>query len=376
MSEPEKKEKKKHHHKHHHHHHKDGEKKEKKHHHKHHHKDGEKKEKKHHHHHHKRGVNGNDPPAALAGSQTAPLHKVSSSLGEGVIQEPLDKYYVLGRELGTGAFSVVREGTNKKTGQKVAIKIMDKASGDDLVYLRREIANMKKINHPNVVKLYDVFEDATKFYLIIELVQGVELFKKIVDKGQYSEREAAHITRQFVRAIEHIHQHGIVHRDMKPENLLSVGDGKNEVVKVADFGLSKLLGAEKTKTMIGSPGYIAPEVLEGKEYGAEVDMWAVGVILYILLVGYPPFYSENQVVLFRQIINVQYDFNDKGWEDVSDSAKDLIRKLLVKDGAKRLTATQALAHPWLKSEVQSPKQLALANLRNFLSKRENELAKS
>jgi len=237
--------------------------------------------------------------------------------------------YTFGRQLGSGAFSVVKEGVHKKDASKVAIKVIQKTTvaGEDIKLLRREITNLKTLDHPNILKLYEVYEDKQQFYLVMELVQGKELFDKIVERGQYSERDASHITRQFVSAIEYLHSKGIAHRDLKPENILSVGSGDKEAIKVADFGLSKNFGDEKMMTSCGSPGYVAPEVLECETYDKAVDMWSIGVILYILLVGYPPFYADSDPALFKKIMACDYSFGE-GWDVVSDSAKDLIKHLL------------------------------------------------
>jgi len=277
----------------------------------------------------------------------------------------------MGRQLGSGAFSVVKEGIHKKDGSKVAIKVIQKTTvaGEDIKLLRREITNLKTLDHPNILKLYEVYEDKQQFYLVMELVQGKELFDKIVERGQYSERDASHITRQFVSAIEYLHSKGIAHRDLKPENILSVGSGEKEVIKVADFGLSKNFGDEKMMTSCGSPGYVAPEVLECETYDKSVDMWSIGVILYILLVGYPPFYADSDPALFKKIMACDYSFGE-GWDVVSESAKDLIKHLLVKDPKQRFNAGQALNHPWLKQGKDlSEKQLQMTKLKDFVTKR-------
>jgi len=201
----------------------------------------------------------------------------------------------------------------------------------------------------------------------MELVQGQELFDKIVARGQYSERDASHITRQFVLAIDYLHSKGIAHRDLKPENIMSIGTGENEIIKVADFGLSKNFGDEKMMTSCGSPGYVAPEVLECETYDKSVDMWSIGVILYILLVGYPPFFADSDPALFKKIMACDYSFGE-GWENVSESAKDLVKNLLVKDVKKRYTTTQTLNHPWLKSGKElSQKQLQMTKLRDYVT---------
>jgi len=265
---------------------------------------------------------------------------------------------------------VVREATHRKTGDKVAVKVIKKqtVAGEDIKLLRREITNLKTLDHPNILKLYEVYEDKDNFYLVMELVRGQELFDKIVARGQYSERDASNITRQFVSAIEYLHLRGIAHRDLKPENLLSVGQGENEVMKVADFGLSKNFSDEKMQTSCGSPGYVAPEVLECESYDKAVDMWSIGVIIYILLVGYPPFYADNDPALFKKIIACDYDFGE-GWDAISDQAKDLVRKLLVKDPKKRLTATGVLSHPWIAGRDLSSKQLQMGKLKDFVTRR-------
>jgi len=229
--------------------------------------------------------------------------------------------------------------------------------GDDIKLLRREIQIMKKLSHPNILKLYEVYEDDEQFYLVMELVKGKELFDKIVERGMYSEKDASNIIRQVVSAVEYLHDNGIAHRDLKPENLLSAGEGDEEIIKIADFGFSKSFGeeGEKLMTSCGSPGYVAPEILTAESYDKSVDLWSVGVIIYILLSGYPPFYADSAPALFKKIMDVKYDFDDSVWDDISESAKDIIRNLLVKDPNKRFTAKQCLNHPWVKGSSASDK---------------------
>jgi len=272
-----------------------------------------------------------------------------------VKHDPIEDFYEMGHEIGRGGFSVVVEGTDKASKKKYAIKCIKKATveGDDIKLLRREIKIMKRVDHPNILKLYEVFEDEDEFYLVMELVDGKELFDKIVEKGQYTEKDASNIVKQIVSAVAYLHENGIAHRDLKPENLLSAGDQESEIVKIADFGFSKNFGEEKLMTSCGSPGYVAPEVLTCESYDNGVDMWSVGVIIYILLCGYPPFYADNAPALFKKIMDVKYDFDDPSWEDVSEDAKNLIRHLLVKDPASRYTAKQCLEDPWVKGNVAS-----------------------
>eukprot|EP01102_Stenamoeba_stenopodia_P014000 TRINITY_DN4611_c0_g1_i2.p1 TRINITY_DN4611_c0_g1~~TRINITY_DN4611_c0_g1_i2.p1 ORF type:complete len:339 (-),score=95.45 TRINITY_DN4611_c0_g1_i2:253-1269(-) len=268
------------------------------------------------------------------------------------VKEGLEDHYVLGPEIGRGGFSVVVSATEKSSGRKVAVKCiqLDVQDADAVKGLKREIKIMKKIDHPNILKLYDVYVEGSDFYLVMELVPGKELFERIIEKGQYSEKHASIIIRQILSAVDYLHGNGIAHRDLKPENLLSSGDGDEEVVKIIDFGLSKKFGDEKLVTSVGSPGYVAPEVLTDDSYDKSVDMWSVGVILYILLSGYPPFFGDTSSELFKKIIDCNYDFDDPAWDNVSEPPKNLIRQLLVKDPSKRLTAKQMYDHDWVQGK--------------------------
>eukprot|EP01098_Paradermamoeba_levis_P003709 TRINITY_DN1659_c0_g1_i2.p1 TRINITY_DN1659_c0_g1~~TRINITY_DN1659_c0_g1_i2.p1 ORF type:complete len:354 (-),score=125.62 TRINITY_DN1659_c0_g1_i2:80-1141(-) len=315
------------------------------------------------------------PPEKKAQGSTSDLPnenavKVKSNLLDlDTTQIPVTDVYDFGKKLGSGAFSIVHEGINKKSGDRVAIKVVKKAvlKGDDIITLKREVENLRKLDHPNILKLYDVFESQDEFFLIMELVEGKELFDKIIEKGNYSERDASICIRQIVGAIEYLHSQGIAHRDLKPENLLSSGEGENERVKVADFGLSKNFGEDRLKTSCGSPGYVAPEVLTcDSPYDKAVDMWSIGVILYILLCGYPPFFAEDDPSLFKKIMDVDYNFDGEEWDEISETAKELIKKLLTKDPAVRLTASQMKEDPWVKGETDvSKKQLQMEKLREY-----------
>jgi len=211
-------------------------------------------------------------------------------------------------------------------------------------------------------------------YIVLELVSGGELFDRIIAKGHYSEKDAAHLIHEVVCAIGYLHEVGVVHRDLKPENLLYAShdesDPNYDVIKVADFGLAKVItgggtggGGSDTSmtTTCGTPGYVAPEVLEQNAggYGPEVDCWSIGVILYILLCGFPPFYDESNAVLFQLIKKGQYTMPSPYWDDVSDGAKDLVKKLLTVDPKQRANIKQILAHPWIVSK-ESNNAAALA----------------
>jgi len=265
--------------------------------------------------------------------------------------DELTKKYEVKGELGRGAFSVVKMGINKKTGEKVAIKIIDRndVGKDYEKNLKMEMDILRRVDHPNIIALHEMIEAGNKLYFVMELVTGGELFDRIVEKGSYSEEDAKVLVRKIVSAIDYLHKQNIAHRDLKPENLLVKSIDDDTEVKIADFGLSKIIDKDKMmQTACGTPGYVAPEVLNAEGYDKEVDMWSVGVITYILLCGFPPFYSESVPEVFEQIMKAEYDYPEEYWDEISAEAKDFIDHLLVVDVAKRLTAEQSLNHPWLR----------------------------
>jgi len=272
----------------------------------------------------------------------------------------------------------VKKCTHKKTGVSYALKIIDKAAvGDKVAMLEAEVDIMRRCQHVNIIELVEMFETPQKLYLVLELVTGGELFDRIVTRGTYSEADASSLVTEILSAISYIHAQNITHRDLKPENLLYSSDQPDAVIKLADFGLSKLI-PENTllKTACGTPGYVAPEVLKCEGYGKAADLWSVGVIMYILLCGFPPFYDDNTAKLFALIMNVEYSFPTPYWDNISPEAKDLIQRLLVFP-EKRLTAAQALAHPWIANRESNSKQDisgALAELRKFNATRRLKMA--
>jgi len=278
----------------------------------------------------------------------------------------VESTYKVGEEIGRGAFSVVKKGVSKKTGEEIAIKFIEKKFVDkqDLMLLAREIDIMKKVDHPNVLKLKEVFETDETIALVMELVTGGELFYKIVEKGSYSERDAANIVAQMINGVDYLHDKGIAHRDLKPENLLCSGDSdpsyKPFRVVIADFGLSKIFDSgEALETSCGTPDYVAPDVITAEgSYDKSVDMWSCGVITYVLLCGFSPFLSSTQTGLFEKIIKCEYDFPDPEWTNISEEAKDFIRHLLVKDPKDRWTAKQCKQHPWLSGSFGAADSLA------------------
>jgi len=263
--------------------------------------------------------------------------------------------YIIQEELGRGAFSIVKLAVEKETGIKYAVKMINKSSvGQDLTRLTTEMEILKKVQHPNIICLKEVIDTKNCLFIVTELVTGGELFDKIVEIGSYSEKDAANLVAKMVSAIDYLHEMNIVHRDLKPENLLLKDANSISEVKLADFGLSKIVSQKAMmQTACGTPGYVAPEVLLAKGYDKEVDLWSIGVITYILLCGFPPFYNEKLQLLFEQIMKADYDFPEDYWSDISDNAKDFIRKLLVVDPKKRLNGKDALKHPWLTGNASS-----------------------
>ncbi|XP_046905155.1 calcium/calmodulin-dependent protein kinase type II delta 1 chain isoform X2 [Hypomesus transpacificus] len=259
--------------------------------------------------------------------------------------------YQLYEELGKGAFSVVRRCMKISTGQEYAAKIINtkKLSARDHQKLEREARICRLLKHPNIVRLHESISEEGFHYLVFDLVTGGELFEDIVAREYYSEADASHCIQQILESVNHCHQNGIVHRDLKPENLLLASKLKGAAVKLADFGLAIEVQGEQQAWFgfAGTPGYLSPEVLRKDPYGKPVDMWACGVILYILLVGYPPFWDEDQHRLYQQIKAGAYDFPSPEWDTVTPEAKDLINKMLTINPVKRVTATDALKHPWI-----------------------------
>jgi len=292
----------------------------------------------------------------------------------------IETAYDLKQELGRGAFSIVYLAAQKASGQQFAVKVINKKDlGKDYEKnLKMEVDILKKVNHPNIIALKELFDTPDKLYLIMELVTGGELFDKIVEKGSYTEHEAAQLVRKIVSAVEYLHNLGIVHRDLKPENLLLKRADNDLEIAIADFGLSKIVGQQMMmQTACGTPSYVAPEVLNASGYGKEVDMWSIGVITYILLCGFPPFYGDTVPEIFEQIMEANFDYPEEYWGSVSKEAKDFINKLLVVDSDKRLSAGDALKHPWLATvgATGTGKVLNTVKFKELITERQNTRSK-
>ena len=271
------------------------------------------------------------------------------------MQTFVQNYTMSNKILGSGAFGQVKKATNKSNGEVRAVKMIDKLQLDESEKTRLlyEIDILKNLTHPNIVRLYEVYQNRSTIFLVTELCEGCELFDEISKREHLTENEAAHVCKQILQAIAYCHSQNIAHRDLKPENVLL--DVKNRgTIKVIDFGTSHHYDSEShvMHQMYGTPYYIAPEVLVGT-YNEKCDMWSIGVILYIMLCGRPPFNGATEEQIIARVKQGVWSFKGEIWSDISDSAKDLIEKLMTKDVNRRLSAVQALAHPWIKSKVKT-----------------------
>mmetsp|Transcript_14549 Transcript_14549/g.46250 ORF Transcript_14549/g.46250 Transcript_14549/m.46250 type:complete len:410 (-) Transcript_14549:256-1485(-) len=304
------------------------------------------------------GCDTRHKPGAMAPKKKASKAKVKK----------VTDFYTIGETVGSGAFGIVKKCVQKASGKTFAVKIMglkkpeesEKVDDDELAGLEasthkeimREIDIIKSISHPSIVHFEEYFHHDNKIYLITELLTGGEMLDALLELGVYSEGDARKCFIQLIQGLKYLHKNQVTHRDLKLENLILATKGDITTIKIGDFGLAKSLSEGQLQTVCGSPLYVAPEVVTNTNPGAYtpcVDIWSAGVVLFILLAGYPPFEDENEGVLFDKICAGQYDFDDEAWEEVSAEAKDIVSKLLTIDPKKRITADEALAHPWIKS---------------------------
>jgi len=272
--------------------------------------------------------------------------------------------------LGTGAFSTVREGFHRSNNDvSYAVKCVNrkKLSEEDEAALLDEVAILKEMRHSHIIRLYDFFTESSTYYLVMERMRGGELFDRIVAKAYYNEKEARDTCKIILEAVDHCHRNKIAHRDLKPENLLLLSSKDDSAVKIADFGFAKKVKQPNSlTTQCGTPGYVAPEILEGTPYDERADMWSVGVILYILLGGYPPFIESTQRDLFRKIRKGEYEFHEEYWGTVSMDAKDLISSLLTVNPNERLSAPEGLQNLWITGDDENLAKKDLGvNLKEF-----------
>lgn len=313
------------------------------------------------------------PPAAVnTKPQNPPLPKPARKLAQAVgsPRSPvvgsvlkqktavLKDVYNMGRKLGQGQFGTTHLCTEKSTGKEYACKSIAKrklTSEEDVEDVRREIQIMHHLSgHPNVISIKGAYEDAMAVHVVMQVCAGGELFDRIIQRGHYSERKAAELARVIVGVVEACHSLGVMHRDLKPENFLFVSQKEEAALMTIDFGLSVFFRPGEIFTdVVGSPYYVAPEVLR-KRYGPEADVWSAGVIIYILLSGVPPFWAETEQGIFQEVLNGTLDFESEPWPNISESAKDLVRKMLTRDPKKRLTAHEVLCHPWVQIDGVAP----------------------
>jgi len=288
--------------------------------------------------------------AASGSAGLSPWANGSSKLTGGKVGKTFKDLYELQDKVRSGSFATIWRAKHRESGVVWAVKVVSRKElkpKDDAQFLQ-EVAILLSLRHKNIVALNDFFEEKEYFYLVMELLEGGDVFDRIVEKNHYTELDARDLARELLSAVAYMHARGVAHRDLKPQNLLLVSMEDNSAIKVADFGFAKRVHVPNSlMTRCGTPTYVAPEVLKNHPHDEMVDMWSVGIIIYVLLVGYPPFMEENQRQLFRKIRMGEYEFFQEDWADISEPAKDLISKLLVVDPSRRIKAQAALQHEWI-----------------------------
>ncbi|WIA08867.1 hypothetical protein OEZ85_008288 [Tetradesmus obliquus] len=279
-----------------------------------------------------------------------PTSSTNSVLGKDTPE--VKSIYDFGRTLGKGQFGTTRLVTDKKIGEVLACKSISKrklVTPEDIADVQREVQIMHHLaGHPNVVTLRGAYEDKHHVHIVMEVCQGGELFDRIVERGSYTEKDAAEAIRTIVKVVQHCHNMNVIHRDLKPENFLLTDKTEAANIKATDFGLSVFFkDSQAFKDIVGSAYYVAPEVLR-RNYGKEADIWSCGVMLYILLSGMPPFYGDNEQQIFDAVLRNKPDFDTDPWPKLSGPAKDCVKRMLVRDPSKRATAAEVLAHEWIK----------------------------
>lgn len=290
----------------------------------------------------------------------------------------IENDYIIGEECGSGAFATVRKVKSKVTGQIRALKIIKKSKNQDSARMYLEVEILKKLIHPNIMQIFEFYEDKKNFYIITEICEGGELFDQIVQKGSFTEDEAAKVVKQILSAVNYIHSNNIVHRDLKPENIL-LDTAKNNIIKIIDWGTARFFEKNKKMNKVsGTPYYIAPEVLFEK-YDEKCDVWSVGIIMYILLCGYPPFNGDNDNEILNKIKIGKFVFPAEEWSGVSEEAKDLINCMLRFNPSERLSAADCLKHAWFQDHVTKKVDATLStrcleNMKKFHAERKLQQA--
>lgn len=262
--------------------------------------------------------------------------------------------YAIGDMLGSGGFGEVFLCHHKKSGAERAVKVVNKNPFDDRddKAVLHEFNVVRKLDHPNILKMYNLYQDESYFYIVTDIYKGGELFDEIIKRTKFTENDAAELMTSLLSCINYCHQNGLVHRDLKPENILLEENMEMDDMKVIDFGLAaRFQPGEKLRESVGTIYYMAPEVLE-RDYDSKVDIWSAGVICYILLAGYPPFDGDTDADIEKAISKGQYKFSGRVWDGISDAAMDFIQELLTYDPSERPSAERALQHPWLANSRQ------------------------
>ena len=279
------------------------------------------------------------------------------------ILEDIHKNYQFLRILGHGHFGTVREATHLSSTKhmRFAVKSIPKEKihprgtySAGLIYMRQELEVLRMVDHPNVIKCHEIYEDQRYVHIVMELCTGGDLFDRLINHGQFNEKETAQIMKQIVPAVGYLHSMNICHRDLKADNFLYETGEDSADVKIIDFGLARKFGVEKMHTVVGTPYYMAPEVLRGN-YGKECDVWSLGVLLYLLLSGRPPFFALFEEDIFKKIHSGKFNFKGEEWENSSPQVKDLISRMLVVDTMHRITLEEVATHPWFSVASGQPR---------------------
>ena len=283
--------------------------------------------------------------------------------------------YKISKKVGEGAFSSVRIIKHRVTGEKRAVKTIHKRSlrtDEEKAMIFSEVSILSSLDHPNIIKLHEYYQDELNYYIITEYCSGGELFERILSQGSISEATAAEYMRQIFSILSYLHENRIAHRDLKPENFLLSSSASNAYLKIIDFGVSKVCSpGEYMNVKVGTAYYIAPEVI-AKRYDDKCDVWSAGVIMFILLCGYPPFGGTNDSEILKKISAGRFTFQSPDWDSISQEAKNLIENLLRMEPGARFDARQALNHPWIGNACNDPifpssANMLFRNLRNFRS---------
>lgn len=291
-------------------------------------------------------------------------------------QANVEDYYQIGEDLGSGQFAIVRKCAAKSSGVGYAAKFIKKRRskssrrGVSREDIEREVNILKEIEHPNIINLYDVYENKTDVILILELVSGGELFDFLAEKESLTEEEATEFLKQILNGVQYLHSKCIAHFDLKPENIMLLDKkSRKPRIKLIDFGLAHEIDfGQEFKNIFGTPEFVAPEIVNYEPLGLEADMWSIGVITYILLSGASPFLGDSKQETLANVSAVNYEFDEEFFKNTSGLAKDFIQKLLVKDPKKRMTIQDSLQHPWIKpkdSQQALSRKASAVNMEKF-----------